>query len=76
MIHNPAIGNLVVKIVVHDILTNKETPLDDHAAIRFGEGEARITVSVRDGVVEISGAGPLTLMPHVSNVVTVTSSRH
>ena len=64
-----------MKLAIHDILTNEEVLLDECARIRFGEGHHRITVSVRDGVVEISGDGPLTLRPIASNVVNVTSSR-
>jgi hypothetical protein len=64
-----------MKIAVHDIVTDVETPLDDHARVRFGEGDHRITVAVRDGVVEISGHMPLVIKPVVGNVVLVKACR-
>ena len=63
-----------MKAVALDIVTGEEIPLSSSHHVVFGEGQDRITVMVRDGMVEISAERALLVLPVAANQVRV--SRH
>ena len=59
-----------MKIVIENFVNDMpSTELDPHSRIVFGAGHDRIAVSVRDGIVEISGEQRLSIQPRAANVI-------
>jgi hypothetical protein len=61
------VGSLV------DITTGQIIPLESYHVVEFGEGDQKVSISTRDGVVEISTARTLVINPRTSNVIHVRS---
>lgn len=58
-----------------DILTGERIALIDSQHVELGDGDQKITISIRDGVVEISAARTLLIVPRTSNIIRVRSVR-
>jgi hypothetical protein len=64
-----------MKITLRNLLSDEATELDKNARIEFGSGLSRITVSVIDDMVHVSGDGRLTVFPRAANLIYVQSDR-
>lgn len=65
-----------MKIVLRHLLTDEATELDKNARIEFGSGLRKITVSVIDGMLRVSGDGRLSVFPRAANLIYVQSDRN